>query len=301
MENDNFDVIIIGGSYAGLSAGMALGRSLRNVLIIDSGRPCNEQTPHSHNFLTQDGKTPHEISKEARRQVEKYNSVQFDDDIVVSAKKATKGFEVKTLSGKRFKSKKLVIATGIRDIKPDIPGFNECWGISVLHCPYCHGFEVKNETTGIIANGDFAFEFSKMIIHWTKDLSLFTNGKSELTEDQIRQLTRKNIQINENKIDQLEHTNGKIKNILFKDGSKHPLKAIYAKVPFEQNLNVSDDLGVELTEFGHIKTDPFYKTNVFGVYACGDNSSMMRSVANAVGSGNTVGAMVNKELIEEEF
>lgn len=301
MEGNSFDVIIAGGSYAGLSAAMALGRSLRNVLIIDSGKPCNEQTPHSHNFLTQDGKTPAEISKEAREQVEKYNTVKFQEGFVVKISKTADGFEAETQLGQNFKSKKLIIATGILDVKPDIPGFDECWGISVLHCPYCHGFEVKDEKTGIIANGDFAFEFSKMISHWTKDLTLFTNGKSDLTEDQIRKMIKKDIKINENKIESLEHTNGKIENIIFKNGSKVSVKAVYAKVPFEQSLNVSEDLGIEIGEFGHIKTDAFYKTSSYGVYACGDSSSMMRSVANAVGSGNVVGAMVNKELIEEEF
>lgn len=301
MENNSFDVIIVGGSYAGLSAAMALGRSLRNVLIIDNGQPCNEQTPYSHNFLTQDGKTPKEISNEARREISKYDSIQFFQGLAIQFIKTTKGFEIEIQSGEKFTSRKLIIATGIRDIKPDIPGFNECWGISVLHCPYCHGYEVKYEKTGIIGNGDFAFEFSKMISHWTQDLTLFTNGKSNLTKDQIRKLEGKNIQINENEIEQLEHIDGKIKNIVFKDGANYPIKAIYAKVPFEQNLNISKDLGIEIEESGHIKTDSFYKTNVYGVYACGDSSSMMRSVANAVGSGNTVGAIVNKELIEEEF
>ncbi|MDQ1805396.1 NAD(P)/FAD-dependent oxidoreductase [Chryseobacterium sp. CKR4-1] len=301
MELNPYDVIIIGGSYAGLSAAMALGRSLRNVLIIDGGKPCNEQTPYSHNFLTQDGRTPREISDEAKSQVKKYSSVKFYDGIASKLLKIDNGFEVETQSLERFKSKKLIIATGINDIKPLIPGFKDCWGISVLHCPYCHGYEVKNEKTGIMGNGDFAYEFSKMISHWTKDLTLFTNGKAELTEDQIRKLQEKKININENEITELKHRNGIIESVVFKDGSKVSLKAVYAKVPFEQNINVSQDLGIEITESGHIKTDAFYKTNVYGVYACGDSSSMMRSVANAVGSGNTVGAMVNKELIEEEF
>ncbi|MBK1897738.1 NAD(P)/FAD-dependent oxidoreductase [Chryseobacterium paridis] len=301
MGGNLFDVIIIGGSYAGLSAAMALGRSLRNVLIIDGGKPCNAQTPYSHNFLTQDGKTPKEISNEATSQVKKYSSVEFYDGLAIKLLKTDSGFEVETQSGQRFKSKKLIIATGIKDIKPDISGFDECWGISVLHCPYCHGYEVKNEKTGIIGDGDFAFEFSKMISHWTKDLTLFTNGKSTLLEDQIKRLKEKNIYLDENEISSIEHINGKVENIIFKNGNQHPVKAIYAKVPFEQNLNISGDLGIEIAESGHIKTDAFYKTNVYGAYACGDSSSMMRSVANAVGSGNFAGAMVNKELIEEEF
>jgi len=299
----NFDVIIIGGSYAGLSAGMALGRSLRNVLIIDSGKPCNRQTPHSHNFLTQDGRPPKEISAIAREQVEKYDTVKFHDGVVVKTAKLNDGFEVETGNGEIFNAKKLIIASGIQDIKPNIPGFSECWGISVLHCPYCHGYEVKNETTGIFANGDIAFEFSKMILNWTKDLTLFTNGKSSLSEEQTKKLKDKNININENEIEieEIIHKNGQIQKLTFKNGEEFLLKALYAKIPFQQNINVSDDLGCEIREQGFIKVDPFQKTTIYGVYACGDNVTMMRSVSNAIAQGNFAGAMVNKELVDEQF
>lgn len=297
----NFDVIIIGGSYSGLSAGMALGRSLRNILIIDSGKPCNRQTPHSHNFLTQDGKTPKEISTIAREQVEKYDTVKFHDGVVVKTAKLNDGFEVETEKGEKFNAQKLIIATGVKDIKPDIPGFDECWGISVLHCPYCHGYEVKNETTGVFANGDIAFEFSKMILNWTKDLTLFTNGKSSLNEEQTQKFEHKNININENEINEIIHENGAIQKIVFNNEQEFSLKALYAKIPFQQNINVLEDLGCELTEQGFIKVNPFQKTNVYGVYACGDNVTMMRSVANAIAQGNFAGAMVNKELVDEEF
>src|SRR5690606_19368783 len=147
--------IIIGGSYAGLSAAMALGRSLRKVLIIDAGKPCNRQTPHSHNFITQDGKTPAEISSIARAQVAQYETVTFLSGFAVEGKKTNSGFEIKTEKGEIFESKKLILATGVKDIMSEIPGFAECWGISVIHCPYCHGYEVRNEKTGILANGDF--------------------------------------------------------------------------------------------------------------------------------------------------
>ncbi|ANF51526.1 pyridine nucleotide-disulfide oxidoreductase [Chryseobacterium glaciei] len=297
----NFDVIIIGGSYSGLSAGMALGRSLRNVLIIDSGKPCNRQTPHTHNFLTQDGRTPKEISTIAREQVEKYDTIKFHDGVVLKTSKIDDNFEVETDQAEKFTAKKLIIATGIKDIQPNIPGFAECWGISVLHCPYCHGYEVKNETTGIFANGDIAFEFSKMILNWTKDLTLFTNGKSSLNEEQTQKLQEKSININETEIEEIIHKNGQIQKLIFKNGQEFLLKALYAKIPFQQNINISEDLGCEMTEQGFIKVDPFQKTNIYGLYACGDNVTMMRSVSNAIAQGNFAGAMVNKELVDEQF
>ncbi|WP_343685842.1 NAD(P)/FAD-dependent oxidoreductase [Chryseobacterium gleum] len=301
MENKNFDVIIIGGSYSGLSAGISLGRSLRNVLIIDNGKPCNRQTPHSHNFVTHDGKTPSEISKLAKKDVEKYNTVSLYNGTAVKIQNTSDGFKIETSSGEKFNSKKLIIASGVRDVMPDIPGFAECWGISVIHCPYCHGYEVKNEITGILSNGDIAYEFSKLIFNLTKSLTLFTNGKASLTDEQIKKLAQNKINLNEDEIEKIEHDNGSVQKIIFKNGKEVSLKALYAKIPFEQNLNVSADLGCELTEQGFIKVDAMQKTNVPGVFACGDNVTMMRSVANAVAQGNFAGAVVNKELSDEEF
>lgn len=301
MENKNFDVIIIGGSYSGLSAGMSLGRSLRNVLIIDNGKPCNRQTPHSHNFVTHDGKTPSEISQLAKKDVEKYNTVSFYNGTAVKIQKTNEGFKIETSSGEKFNSKKLIIASGVKDVMPDIPGFAECWGISVIHCPYCHGYEVKNEVTGILSNGDMAYEFSKLIFNLTKSLTLFTNGKASLTDEQIKKLAQNKINLNEDEIEKIKHDNGSIQKIIFKNGKEVSLKALYAKIPFEQNINVSADLGCELTEQGFIKVDMMQKTNVPGVFACGDNVTMMRSVANAIAQGNFAGAVVNKELSDEEF
>lgn len=301
MKNKNFDVIIIGGSYSGLSAAMALGRSLRNVLIIDNGKPCNRQTPHSHNFITHDGKTPAEISQLAKKDVEKYKTVHFYNGTVVKTIKIAEGFEIETSTGEKFDAKKIILASGVKDVMPDIPGFAECWGISVLHCPYCHGYEVKNEVTGIFSNGDMAYEFSKLIFNMTKNLTLFTNGKAILSHGQLDKLKQNGIGINENEIAKIEHENGAVQKIIFKNGNSVPLKVLYAKISFEQNINASEDLGCELTEQGFIKVDFMQQTSVSGVFACGDNVTMMRSVANAVAQGNFAGAMVNKVLSEEEF
>jgi thioredoxin reductase len=301
MQNKNFDVIIIGGSYAGLSAGMSLGRSLRNVLIINEGKPCNRQTPHSHNFITHDGKTPKEIETLAKADVIKYKTVDFFEGRAEKIIRNEDHFKIEVSSGERFYTKKIILASGVKDIMPNIPGFAECWGISVLHCPYCHGYEVRNEVTGILADGDMAFEFSKLIFNMTKKLTLFTNGKSTLSQEQTEKLKDHEITLNEDEIESIEHEKGQIRNINFKNGNTVSLKALYAKIPFEQNVEVSESLGCELTEHGFIKVDFMQKTSVPGVFACGDNVTMMRSVANAVAQGNFAGAMVNKELSEEQF
>lgn len=296
-----FDIIIVGGSYSGLASAMALGRSLRKVLVIDSGNPCNKQTPHSHNFLGQDGKTPDEITTLAKLQMEKYDTVYSFNGLATRGTKTTKGFVIETTSGDKFSARKLIFATGIKDIMPKIKNFSECWGISVLHCPYCHGYEVKNTKTGIVGNGDYGFKFSKLISNWTKDLTLFTNGKSSLTNEQTIALKKHQIKIAENEIEALEHTNGYVQNIIFKDKSKTAIKAIYTQMPFKQHCLIPEQLGCELTDTGYLKTDKSQKTTVQDIYACGDNTTKMRTIANAVYMGTNAGMMINKEFVFENF
>jgi thioredoxin reductase len=299
--NKNFDLIIIGGSYSGLSAAMALGRALKKVLIIDSGKPCNRQTPHSHNVITLDGKTPKEIATLARQQVEIYKTVEFFNGLAVNGNTTSGGFEIQTESGESFKAKKLIFATGVRDIMPDIKGYAECWGISVLHCPYCHGYEVRNEKTGILGNGDYGFEFSRLISNWTNDLTLFTNGRSTLSADQTAALQRRNIKIVETEIRDFEHNNGSLHTINFTNGTAFPIKAMYANTLCEQHCGIPKTLGCEFTDDGYIKTDPFQKTSVKGIFACGDNTTHMRTVTNAIATGTKAGMTASKEIILEEF
>lgn len=300
-DTNNFDVIIIGGSYAGLAAGMALGRSLRQVLIVDNGLPCNLQTPFSHNFLTNDGRTPTEIANLARKQVEKYETVKFYQGLAIKGIKTQHGFEIQTLSGEVFIGEKLVFATGIKDIMPDMEGLTECWGISVLHCPYCHGYEARNEPTGILGNGEYGFEFSVLISNWTKDLTLYTNGESALSREQSILLKKHAIIINETPIKKLEHINGQLQKIIFEDGTSVARNILYTRVPFEQNCTIPSALRCELTAEGYLKVDAFQRTNIHGIYACGDNTIRMRTVANAVAMGTTAGINLNREMVMERF
>ena len=301
MDNKEFEVIIIGGSYAGLSTAMTLGRSLRETLVIDAGKPCNRQTPHSHNFLTQDGSTPREIATIAKSQVSKYESIKFYDGLAVSGKKIEKGFEITTSNKDIFIAKKLVLATGIKDLMPDIKGLSECWGISVVHCPYCHGYEIRNKKTAIIANGEQAFHLSSLVNNLTKEITIITSGTKEFEDSQLEKLKQHNIQIIEKEISAIEHQNGQLEKIIFKDGSIENFECAYASIPFEQNSNIPEELGCKLTEHGHIEVNFMQKTTEEGIFACGDNSSMMRSVSIAVSSGTITGAIVNHELTQENF
>ena len=298
--NNACDVIIVGGSYSGLAAGMALGRALRRVLIVDGGQPCNRQTPRSHNFITHDGRPPKDIAALAKQQVERYETVAFLNGLVTEVTRTERGFDVR-VGSILFSTKKVVFATGVRDVMPEIPGFAECWGISVLHCPYCHGYEVRHEATGVLGNGERGFDLVRMISNWTKDLTLFTNGPSTLTGEQKDKLREHGIRIVESGFAELVHLGGQLQHIRFGDGSTTALKALYAQPAFEQHCPIPQAFGCELTEDGYLKVDPLQRTSIPGVYACGDNTTRLRTVAGSVAQGTTAGMMLNKDLIAEEF
>ncbi|MDG3584122.1 NAD(P)/FAD-dependent oxidoreductase [Galbibacter pacificus] len=301
MRTKNFEVIIVGGSYAGLSAAMALGRSLRKVLIIDNGQPCNRQAPYSHNFITQDGVPPGKIGAKAKEQVLKYKTVEFVTDLVVSTEKTKKGFSIITQSGNVVTADKLIFATGVKDVIPKIPGLSECWGISMIHCPYCHGYEVRNKKTAIIANGERAFHLASLVNNLTDNLTILTTGKADFSSEQLVKLESHRISIIETEVSEIEHQEGHLQKVILKNGEKLAFDVIYGGFPYTQHSDIPVSLGCELTEHGHIKVNEFQQTTIEGIYACGDNSTMMRSVANAVANGNLAGAMVNAELTKEHF
>jgi len=300
-DSKQFDVIVVGGSYSGLAAAMALGRALKKVLIIDSGKPCNAPTPYSHNFLTQDGKTPTAIATLAKQQVEAYNTVSFFNGLATNGRKTDTGFEIQVSSVENFRAKKLIFATGIKDELPKIEGVEACWGISMLHCPYCHGYEVRNEKTGILGNGEHANELVQLISNWTNDLTLYTNGKKTLTIEQTEKLEKHHIKIVEQEIERLEHNNGYLQNIIFKDGTKAEVKAMYSRNSFAQHCSIPEALGCELNEDGYIKVNSFQETTVEGIFACGDNTTRIRTVANSVAMGTTAGMTASKKMILEQF
>lgn len=299
--NNQFEVIIIGGSYAGLSAAMALGRSLRKVLIIDHGKPCNRYTPHSHNFITQDGAEPAAIAQKAREQVLQYTTVTLLEGAAIAAKSLAQGFEISMQDGTRLSAQKLIFATGIEDIFPDIEGFADCWGKTIIHCPYCHGYEFRDKKTAIWAEGDRAFHISSLVHNLSKEISLISQNKAAFKQEQLEKLEQHKIPLIDKSVQSIAHQNGTIQKLVFEDGQEETFDAVYAALPFRQQTLLPETLACAITETGHIKVDAFQKTEVPGIYACGDNSSMMRSVANAVYTGNLAGAMVNNELSQESF
>ena len=298
MANPDYEVIIIGGSYAGLSAGMSLGRALRATLIIDGGAPCNRSAPASHNFITQDGRAPAEIAADARKQVLAYDSVELVTDHVTDINGSDGNFSVETASGTRYGAKKILFATGLRDELPAIPGLAECWGISAIHCPYCHGYEVRGEPTGILMNSDHSLQMVQLIRNWTKELTLFTNGTSNCPREAIEGAGAALI---ETTVRECLHQNGHLHSVVLENGDTVPLTALYLHPHLSQKCPLPARMGCEIAENGTIRVDQFQMTTVTGIYAAGDCTTHMRSVAYATGSGNLTGAMINHALVMERF
>ncbi|MBO0360081.1 NAD(P)/FAD-dependent oxidoreductase [Hymenobacter sp. BT186] len=278
---------------------MMLGRALRRVLVLDHNQPCNRQTPHSHNFLTRDGETPAAIAAAAREQVLRYPSVALQTDKVVAAQAVESGFQVTTERGELLHGRKLLLATGVKDEMPAIPGFAACWGVSVLHCPYCHGYEVHGQKLGLLANGAMAEELATLIHYWSQELVLFTNGPADLTTEQQAAIAARNVQLIETPIAELAHQNGRLQAVRTTDGVAYALPAMFARVPFRQHTDIAAQLGCTHTETGLIQATAFGETNVPGVFVAGDNSTPMRQVSVAVANGSMAAAFINRELMKE--
>jgi thioredoxin reductase len=300
-ELNQYEVIIIGGSYAGLSAAMTLGRSLRTVLVLDGGIPCNRYAPQAHNLIGFDGETPAAIAEKAREQVLKYHTVTFMSAKAEAISGRTNDFEVVTDSGLKLGAKKILLATGVTDVFPDIPGFEACWGKSAIHCPYCHGYEVAGKRIGILAHGEAGLEMTKLIRQWSKELVVLTNGNEAFSPDGQKILDELNIPVLDNEISEIIHSDGNVTKVVFADGSESALEALYVRAGVMQQTEILLHMGCEFDSHGFTVVDECKRTNVPGLFAAGDNTTVMRALSVAIAAGTLAGVSINKELVDENY
>ncbi|MFD1769896.1 NAD(P)/FAD-dependent oxidoreductase [Sphingobacterium suaedae] len=291
-----YDVIIIGGSYAGLAAALALGRLEQHTLIIDDERPCNRYAREAHNVLAHDGDIPATLIGTAKSQLATYPTIYYLNDRVQTATPASEGLIVKTVRKKAFRTKKLVLATGIVDQLPETPGFIDCWGKSVLDCPYCHGYAYRKQKTVVLAEGKEAVRLLSLVRNLTEDITVVAPDHRSFSSAQRNKLKRKGVNIIEKHIESFAHTNGQVSRILFRDQSSIAANVVYATLPFAFPDNLPEQLGCQLTKQGYIKVNKFQQTTVPHVYACGDNSNFLRSITSAIYAGHKTGMSINKEL-----
>lgn len=292
-----FDVIIIGGSFSGLSAALALGRARRRVLVIDANEPCNARVPHSHNLLTHDGVPPHVLRSMARADVAKYPTVQFYDGRAEELGGTNGSFAVRTADGLTHLGRKLLLALGVRDELPPINGLAECWGISAAACPFCHGYEVRDKRLVVISNSPETVHYAMLIHTWSDHVTVCTNGPSVQDVEQLSALRRKGITVVETPISEVLHDQGHVKGLAFADGSRQEVDTLFLRSTTTVPEAITVMLGVERTELGLLKVDHMQHTNVAGVFASGDCTTPMRSLSAAIASGTMAGASITHDLV----
>ncbi len=300
MNDTIYDVIIIGGSYAGLSAALQLGRARRKVLIIDEGLRRNRFASHSHGFITQDGANPADIAAEARAQVMAYSTVNWLSERADTARRnlgaASEAAPFEATAGNAsYRSHRLILALGVRDILPKVEGLKERWGRSVFHCPYCHGYELNQGNIGVLAGSELSMHHALMLPDWGPT-TLLLNQAFEPDVDQLAALKGRGVVIERTPIVAI----GGHADVLLEDGRSLSFSGLFALALFEVSTSIPQQLALDM-EVGPlgstVRTDAMKETSMPGVFACGDAARPMASVALAVGDGNLAGAGAHRSLM----
>jgi len=296
-----FDTIIVGGGPAGLNAAIVLGRSRRNVLLFDTGRQRNRFSHGIHNYLTRDNILPRDFLKIAYNEIKRYGAVVNRVEIVHAEKLQSGIFFVKDKQGRKFHSKKLLLATGLKDNIPPVDSIMDFYGTSVFHCPYCDGWEVSNKNLGVYAKNKNGFDLAISLLTWSSKVTLYTDGKAYLKPLEKEALHRKKIRIVDEKITKLEGKKGRLENILLSTNKKQKCEAMFFSNGYHQQCDIAQTLGCEMNKKGVVVTNRLQQANIPGLYVAGDVARDMHFVVVAAAEGAKAGVSINKELQKEEF
>ncbi|WP_328906044.1 NAD(P)/FAD-dependent oxidoreductase [Streptomyces sp. NBC_00234] len=311
MDNDiqRYDVVVLGGGAAGLSGATTLSRAGRSVLVIDAGKPRNAPASHVHNYLGREGTAPSELLALGREEASGYGA-EIAEGTVVSAEKLPdgEGFRVVREDGTAVEARRLLVTTGLTDELPPVPGLAERWGREVLHCPYCHGWEVRDRPVGILSVGPLAVHQALMWRQWTADLTLFRHTGPEPTDEEYEQLAARGIAVVDGEVTGLEVTGDRLAGVRLTGGRVIPREAVVTQPRFTARSAVLASLGVEATaqEMGghvigtYVAADPAGATAVPGVWVAGNVASLTEQVIGAANAGLKAAAAINGDLIAED-
>ena len=295
------DVIIVGGGCAGLSAALILGRCRRRTFVVDQGAPRNAASRALHGFLTRDGMNPAEFLETARRQLEIYSTVEYRHAEVRDARSRAGAFEIVLTDGVLLHSRKLLLATGVRDRLPDIAGISQFFGSSVFHCPYCDGWEFRDQPVAVLGRGKRGFGLAVELLTWTSDILLCTEGPSRLSRHQRSILSRSRIDVIETRIERLEGREGQLEKLVFVDGNSLQRRALYFSLGQEQRSDLPGKLGCRFTTKGAIRTGKYESTNIPGLYVAGDASRDVQFAIVAAAEGAEAAFAINTALAQEDL
>ena len=301
-EPNHFDVIVVGGSFAGLAAALQVARARRQVLIIDAGQPRNRFANAAHGFLGRDGQSPAEIAQIGKDELLNYPTVQFVEGEAIQSRRQDDGLFLVTLgSGETYLGDRMILAMGVVDQLPDIQGLADYWGKTVVHCPYCHGYELPNGQWGVLRTFEGSFHQAKLLLDWTNDVIFFSNGSNKMAPDERDAVTTAGIAIEEQPIVAVVGQEETIEGVKLQDGQILPLQALFLASQFSIGTSLATQLGCELenSPLGLIiKTDSLKKeTSIPGVFAAGDCSRPVHNISSAIADGATAGIFAHQSLI----
>ncbi|MHC3474602.1 NAD(P)/FAD-dependent oxidoreductase [Streptomyces sp. 7R007] len=295
---ETYEVIVIGGGAAGLSAALVLGRSRRRTLVVDAGEPRNAPAAHMQGFLTRDGMPPAEFLAIGREEIARYGVELVRDRVVDVAE----GFEVTLAGGRSVRARRLVVATGLKDELPEVPGVAERFGRDVLHCPYCHGWEVRDRAFGVLATTPLSVHQALMVSQWSKDVTFFlhTVDEEQLTDDDLRRLAAAGVQVVPGEVAELVIEDDRLTGVRLADGTTHAREVVFTAPRAVPQTDLLQRLGAELREtpFGaYPVVDETGRTTVPGVWAVGNAMGFAEQVVNAAAGGYRAAAHINGELL----
>jgi thioredoxin reductase len=296
-----YDIVIVGGGPAGLSAALALGRARKRVLVCDSGPRRNAAAQHIHNFVTRDGTPPEEFRRTARQQLAAYSNVELRALRVDAISGARGAFQVAS-SAETVEARRILLCTGMVDEMPPIDGFRELWGASIFQCPYCHGWEVQDRRWGYLArakDAQHAVPFVLQARGWTRNVVLFTGGTFEIGEEARGKLDAAGIRIETGALARLVGQDGRLESVELTNGTRVPCDALFAHPP-QRQVELVRALAPELDEDGYVRIDPQSRqTSLPGIYAAGDLITRMQGAVLAAAFGVQAAAALNLELTME--
>jgi thioredoxin reductase len=290
-----YDVVIVGGGPAGLSAALVLGRSRRRVLLCDSGTPRNAASQELHGYLTRDCTPPLELLRLGYADLAPYG-IEFRAALVTDIGRAADAFEITVDGRDRVSARSVLLATGVRDQLPEVAGIEECYGVTVHHCPYCDGWEHRDKALAVIGQGAAGAGLSLSLKSWSNRVTLCTNGRPRLTHGQRAQLAAQDVPIREEPIARADHEGGRVKQLQFKRGDPVSCDAVFFSGRQTQQSDFARRLGCEFTRKGTVKTDHLGETCVPGIYVVGDASRDVQFAIVAAAEGAKAGVAINKAL-----
>jgi thioredoxin reductase len=296
MTHETYDVVVVGAGAAGLSAALVLGRARRPVAVVDAGAPRNAPATHMQGFLSRDGMAPGDFLAAARAEVLRYGVELVEDRVV----EVGPGLVLRLASGRRLGGRRLLLATGAADELPDIPGARERWGRDFLHCPYCHGWEVRDRPIGVLGTDPGSAAHAHLLRQWSADLVFFPHTQT-LTAGERAGLEVRGIRVVEGRVASLSIVDDRLHGVRLADGREIPREAVFMRPTLRPHADgLAASLGCDLDDAGFVRADEMGRTSVAGVWVAGNAANPRAQVITAAGEGSAAAIAINTDLVEED-